>query len=228
MATSGVITGLDTAQQIITDALIELGVYSANQQLKPADGELGRRRLNWMLKDWQDDGCNLWRITDGTVVFGIGVNQVTLSPRMIDVQDVRYVQVGGSERPLFRKEWGEFVDYPNKTTPGNPSIYIPREGLDSLALRVWPVPTASTTVLFTGTRVIEDVAALTNNIDVPQQYTRTVMMNLAANLAPAFGKANDPNAAVTIREAARLYQIMRAADRPASYFMQADGARYGR
>lgn len=229
MTTSGVISGLDTAQQIVTDALIEIGVYAANQTLKAADGELGRRRLNWMLKERDGDGAALWRwVYDGTCTITAGVSTVLLVPRMVDVQECRLVQDGGNERDLARREWGEFSGYPNKTTPGDPSIYVPRPGLNSLTLQFWPVPTVDRVVLFTGARVSEDVTDLTQTIDVPQQYTNTVMMNLAARLAPAFGRASDENALVTIREAARLYQLMRATDRPASYFMQSEGGPYGR
>jgi hypothetical protein len=227
MTTSGVISATDTVQQIVTDALIELGVYSANQTLKPADGELGRRRLNWMLKELDEDGAALWRwVYDGSLTITANVSTVTLSPRMVDVMDARLVQPSGGERVLYRREWGEFVGYPNKSTSGEPTIFVPRPGRDSLTLQFWPVPTANRTVLFTGARVSEDVTSLNETIDVPQQYTRTVMMNLAANLAPAFGRGGDENTLVTIREAARLRQIMRATDRPASYFMQTSGGPY--
>ncbi len=106
-----------------------------------------------------------------------------------------------------------------------PTIFVFRNEFDNdtgdvSRLYLWPVPSAAVTINFSGPRVIQDVTDVAQNIDVPQQYTRTVMMNLAAVLAPAFGLANDPNAIVTIREAARLYQIMRANDRPASYFLE--------
>jgi hypothetical protein len=229
MTTSGVIAGLDTAAQIVTDALIELQVYGANKTLTPADGELGRRRLNWMLKEQDTDGAALWRwVYDGTLTIPANAKTVLLAPRMVDVMDAVLVQDNGNERSLARREWGEFFSYPNKATPGDPTIFVPRPGRDSLTLQFWPVPTVDRVVNFTGARVSEDVVNLTDNIDVPQAYTRTVMMNLAAALAPAFGKANDENAVVTIREAARLRQIMRATDRPASYFMQSAGGAYGR
>jgi hypothetical protein len=220
MATSGTTSGLQTARQIVTDSLIELQVIPANETPAAADAELGMRRLTWMLKEWQDDGLNLWRMQEGTASFAAGVAQVTPTPRMADIDEVRLVQAGGYERTLSRMEWGQFVSYPNKTTQGTPSVYVPITGLDTLALRLWPVPSTDVAVNFSGSRVIEDVSDLNQNVDVPQQHTHTVMMNLAARLAPSFGLSGDPNAIVTIREAARLYQIMRAADRPASYFLE--------
>lgn len=220
MATSGQITGLATVQDIILDALIELQVYSANQQLKPSDGALGIRRLNWMLKESDDDGAALWRWRyNGTVVVPGGTDEVVIGDRVVDVMEARVQVSAGNERTLDRREWMEFASYPNKATPGQPSIFVPKPGLDSYAVQFWPVPTVNTTILYTGARVSEDVTALTETLDVPQQYTHTVMMGLAVELAPAFGRASDPNTALTIKKAQALYQRMRAADRPASYFL---------
>jgi hypothetical protein len=245
MTTSGINTTTDTAEDIAREALMELGVLSANQPLRAADGELARRKLHWMLKDWQNDGVNLWRITDATVDIAPGIDAVEITPRVLEVSDVRVVQVTNildcacdgddegpstaytSERLLQRVEWAEFAKYPNKLTRGMPTIYTPVPGVDAFSIRVWPVPYTTMTLGFTGFRPVDDVTSLAETIDVPQQYTRTVMMSLAAALAPSFGRASDPNTIVTIREAARLYQIMRAADRPASYFMGSAGARYG-
>ena len=226
MSTSGAISSRDTAGQIILDALQELQIYGSGNTLKAADSAMALRRLSWMLKEWQDDGLNLWRLTSGTV--SASASPLTLATRMQDVEEARLALGSPSnyERPLERWEWGKYVSLPNKAQAGAaPTIFVFRNEFDNdtgdvSRLYLWPVPSAAVTINFSGPRVIQDVTDVAQNIDVPQQYTRTVMMNLAAVLAPAFGLANDPNAIVTIREAARLYQIMRANDRPASYFLE--------
>lgn len=233
MTTSGTYAQTDTASQIIQDALIELQVYSANQQLRPADGELGRRRLTWMLKQWQDDGVNLWRQAERTITWPAATASVTLEtllvpvPGVNDILSLRQVISSTNERELERWELDDYNSLPNKVTAGNPSIYCVTRELGSTKVRLWPVPAAIITLHATVDRRIQDVTDVTQTLDVPTQHTRTVTMNLAAALAPAFGKVGDPNAQVTIREAARLYQLMRANDRPASYFMLPAGGRYG-
>jgi hypothetical protein len=67
--------------------------------------------------------------------------------------------------------------------------------------------------------VIEDVTDADETLDVPQQYIHTVIHCLADVMAPAFD-AESPSVST---EAKRLYRIMRAADRPASYIFE--GAR---
>lgn len=226
MTTSGVITGLDTAGQLITDALIELGVYSSNQTLKASDGELGRRRLNWMLKEWQDDGCNLWRQQTIDITWPAATAEGDLTG-VNEIFALRVINSPTSERVLTRWELADYNDFPNKATVGEPSVYAMTRELAGARLRLWPVSANALALKATADRRIEDVTSLTETVDVPQQYTRTVMMNLASALAPSFGRATDQNAVVVIREAARLYQIMRANDRPSSYFMQSDGGAYG-
>lgn len=226
MATSGSITALDTASDIITDALRELQILSANRSAKASDMELGRRRLLWMLKEWQDDGCNLWRQAEADISWPAATAVGDLSPDINDITTLDLVTGTDTTRPLTRWEIGQYNDLPNKAVAGSPTIYCITQGLTGARLRLWPVPAGIVSLIASYTRVIEDVAAISDNLDVPQKYTRTVMMNLAAALVPAFGRANAPESVIVLREAARLYQLMRAADRPASYFMSS--SRYAR
>lgn len=218
MATSGATTGLDTVRDIVTDALRELQVYGANRQPSNADAAFALRRLNWMLKGWQNDGVNLWRQEDIDLDWTGGMAEGDVSPAINDILSLRFVS-DTTERQLTRWEIAQYGTLPNKATVGNPSIYCCTAGLNGLRLRIWPVPADDFTFRASINRRIEDVTDLSETLDVPQQYTETVMMNLAAALAAPFGKANDPNAVVTIRKAAQLYGQMRAADRPASYFL---------
>lgn len=229
MTTSGTYVVTDTVRQIITDALIELQVLSANQTVRDSDLQLGMRRLNWLLKSQDTDGEWAWRWNyAGTLNIPAATATVTLPVGIRDVFEARVQQAVGRERPLDRREWSEFSSYPNKATPGEPSIYVPRPGLTSTALQFWPVPTAITTINYTGAKVAEDVTDPGQTIDVPARYTRTLMMNLAATLVIPFGKMGEPHGPAIIEEAKKLYLIMRADDRPASYFMGSEGAYYGR
>lgn len=228
MATSGVFNGIDTVQQIVTDALLELQVLSANQTPKDSYLNLGIRRLNWLLKQWQDDGVNLWRQKEVTITWPAATAEANLESLTApvtgvnDIIDLAVVQTGGN-RSLARWEYGDYVSLPNRTSPGTPTTYTVTREVGSTKLRLWPVPATQTTLLAVVDRRIEDVTAGTQTIDVPQEYTRAVMMGLAAALAAPFGKIGEPHGQYIVREAARLYQLMRANDRPASYFFLPDG-----
>lgn len=217
MATSGVNTNIDTARQVISDALAELGVGGGFPDA--SDLETGRRRLNWMLKDWQQSGLSLWRDDDITIPWPAYTVEGTLDQSYTDLTNVR-VMVGTNELLLGRLESSDYAQRPNKLQTGSrPITYTLFPALEGMVVKLWPVPDVDVTLYASGNRVIEDVTDLSQNIDVPQQYTRTVMLNLAVALIPVFGKASDPNAALTVAEARLAYTRMLAADRPASYFM---------
>ena len=222
MATSGTIDSTLTAGAIVKNALRDLGVIRKNEEPTAAMASDGLRILNTMLKEWQTDGLNLWREDDGAVTFDAGEATKELATRVIDVNEARVVLAGGTERPLARWEYGDYVTLPNKASPGVPTIYCPRKTRTAYSLTLWPVPTVETVVNYSAARVVEDVTALTEEVDAPQEWLSTVTTNLAARMAPGFGLV-DPNIFV-IREAARLYMLMRSADRPASYYM---GPAYG-
>lgn len=221
MATSGVIASTVTAADVVRLAMQELGVLSSGEVPTAEEGATGLEKLNWMLKSYQAKGCNLWRDTETTVTFGVGVATVTLSPRPIDVIDARLVVTADYERPLTAWELAEYRTLPNKTAPGQPTIYTINKQRDAVTMTVWPVPIVSTVVKYTYARVIEDVAALTDNLDVPQQWAETVWMGLAMRLANTFGASRtDPAAAERVTQmAAILEQALLDQDRPASIFM---------
>lgn len=229
MAVSGVNTTLDTVRQVITDALAEIGVGGVGQSPDPNDLEIGRRRLNWMLKNWQNDGLNLWRDDEITIPWPAYTVEGDLDQQYLDLTEVRVDAGNGFERPLSRMEASDYANYPLKLQTGaTPFQYVVERNTTVLTLKLWPVPDVDVTLYASGNRVIYDVVTLDENVDVPQQYTNTVMLCLAKALIAPFGKASDPNAALTAAEADKAYKRMLADDRPASYFMGADRNDYAR
>jgi hypothetical protein len=217
MATSGVISGLMTARDIVTAALQDLAVIAGNEVPNANDMALGIRHLNWMLKEWMADGCNLWREFEDAVVIPANTASVTLDPRVVDVLEMRRVISSTNEMSLSRWERADYDCLPNKIAQGAPTCFVPLKLRDTYEVRFWMVPTVDTTIKYTAARVIEDVADEDDNVDAPQEWTSTIVANLAARLMPAFGEQFQN--VQTVRLAAQLYQQMRAYDRPASYFM---------
>lgn len=229
MAVSGINTNLDTARQVITDALYEIGVVGAGQDPDANDVEVARRRLNWMLKNWQNDGLNLWRDDEIYIPWPAYTVEGDLDQQYTDITSCRVINDAGFERPLVRMEADDYANYPLKLQTGpTPYQYVAERNTLGLTLKLWPVPSVDVTLYASGNRVIYDVVTLDENVDVPQQYTRTVMLCLAETLVPVFGKASDPNAALTVAEARKAYTRMLADDRPASYFLGSDRPDYAR
>lgn len=228
MTTSGTIDSSDTVRNIVKDALVELQVIASTQEPSASDMALGVRRLNWMLKEWQNDGVNLWRQSGVTINWPAATAEGDLTSDEVgigveDILDLRLV--GTTERRLERWELADYDGIPSKATTGSPSIYAMTRELSGVRLRLWPVSATAITLKATIARTIEDVSDANETLDVPQRYTRTVIMNLAANMASAFAKQVEGQ--MIAAEATRLYRILRANDRPASYFLEPAGGFYG-
>jgi len=220
MATSGVTTGTMTAREIAQDAYELLGVYGAGQTMSADDGALALRRLNNMLKTWQTDSVNLWREADRSFVTVAGQQTYTLSPRPLDVMEVR-LQDSNYQRPLGRWEVGDWANLPIKTQQGIPTVYYPNRQRDTLALSLWPIPNKVYTVYYTADRVVEDVTDLEQDIDAPQEWIECVIYNLALKLYPSFGLST--RIGEIREEAGRLYGMLRDFDRPSSFFFGSVG-----
>jgi hypothetical protein len=221
MPTSGTISSTMTAAEVITAALQELGVLSAGENPTGEETILGLRSLNWMLKTWSAKGANLWRQDAMTITVPAASATIALDPEVFDIASLRVFTAPNQERWMLRYERAEYMLLPNKATPGNPTIFYLEKQRDGMALFVWPVPRAATTLKADIVRRIEDVTDASQTLDVPQEWLETVYVCLAARLCQSFGATRtDPTTAQVINaRAAELEGILLDNDRPSSVFM---------
>lgn len=223
MATSGVITGLMTVRNVVTMANELCSAKTINEgspTLSDYDAQLSKRHLNWLLKSMQADGCNLFRAEDISITWPADEFEQQLDTNYLDLQEVRVRNSSDQDRPLTRWEQGEYNTLPNKLQSGIPTTYSLVKTVGNLVVRLWPVPSVETTILATGSRVIEDVVGLDETLDIPQEWTETIAYKLADRLNAAYGYSGDGDAQDVKQRADQLYSLMRDADRPGSYFMR--------
>lgn len=227
MTTSGSIASTLLASEVIKSSMQELGVLAAGENPTAEDLTLGLRSLNFLLKSWAARGLTSWRDQDGTLTVDAGTREAPLAPYCLDVTEARVVQVPNYERPLQRWELAQYRQLPNKATPGFPTSYTVQKTADGIALLLWPVPSVSTTILYSYTRIIEDVTDGDQTLDLPQEWLEAVYVALAARLAQPMGVTRlDPaTAQIVIQRALSLENELFDADRPASIYM---GSAYGR
>lgn len=230
MPTSGTIAETFTARTCVLQALQLITVYGANQTPSADDASTGLFHLQWMLKDWQADGCNLWRTEEETFAFAANERTIVMDPRVMDVQELRVlipqdVTPPSNQtyfRPLARWELGEYKSLPNPYVSGTPTIFYFDRKRSTTELTIWPVPTESTTLYGTVARVIEDVTDLDQNLDVPQEWCSTIVYNLASRLLNPFGITDTrPVLAQSVNaRAAVLYEKLSNFDRPSAVFFK--------
>lgn len=210
------ITFSQTARDVVTGAMRDLGVVPLGDDPEAEELDYALDQLNLMLKSLAVEGITPWTDVETTVVISAGTSTVTLTPRPADVTEASVVVSASYERPMTRWSAGEYSDVPNKVQSGSPLAYEVRRTPTAVTMRVWPVPATDTTVGYTYTRVIEDVAASTV-LDVPQMWGEAIREMLKARLT-AFGPVPES----VVMRAEMLKRQLLDYDRPESYFIEPD------
>lgn len=215
MSTSGTIAFSNTAQQLIDAALQKITVLGEGESASGNQYTDAQRDLNYMLKTWQQSGPNLWTVSEATITLVDAQQSYTLSPRPRWVENMRFAIDGVEQYPMSewdRQDWDRF---PNKTQGGDPLKYVIDRQRTQTVVKLWPIPSVGSSVLtcpYSFERVIEDVTQPSQDIDVPQEFLETVMMNLAARRADDYRLTGDVVARVRAR-AEQLYNLAMTADR---------------
>lgn len=78
MATSGSTNFAMSRDDIITDALEDLGVIDPTETPNPNDINSCARKLNMMVKAWMAQGIHLWAMEEATLFLGVGTQTYSL------------------------------------------------------------------------------------------------------------------------------------------------------
>lgn len=211
------ITFTQTARDIISTAMEDRKVLPVGRDPTAKELTYGVKKLNLILKDLASHGVTPWRDEAGSVSFNAGVSVATLSPRPVDVLDAWRNLPASQRRPMAHWEQSEYSSLPNPTQAGTPIIYAIKETPTAVQMQIWPVPTATTTIGYSYSRVIEDVTQESDPLDIPQMWLAGIGKMLAAELK-TFGDGGDPMHLAKIEaEAAEFRRRLLDHDRPASY-----------
>jgi len=196
MATSGSIDFTVKGSQIVEDALIEVGAYDTDETVKQKDLELCLRRLNIMVKSWNNRPHMHLRkdvtitLTPGTQSYTWGSGGVITDDRPTRIVTARRVDSAGTnEVPIDVVARSEYKDLPTKATEGPPNLIHYDPQLELGVLFVWPTgDTGTPTIICETQRQVEDFDAKTDNPDFPKEAYLALYLNLAVNIARAFGR----------------------------------------
>jgi hypothetical protein len=217
MATSGTSTYSLNARDIITLALSKVLVQE-DQDFRAADIATGLMNLNVMLKGWQLTGPNLWRQTEASLTLTAATQSYALSTKPYSISSARYRSATGIDLPMELLTRQEYFDMPLKSATGVSTQYYFDRQRDSGTLYVWPVLASVTTetIVYTYQRRFEDITALTEDVDIPQEYLNTVSYSLAELLCDDFS-SDDRTAAKLARTAGMMRAAAAASDREPEY-----------
>ena len=172
-------------------------------------------RLNGMLKSWSRK-VNIWRDGIGTLQISANTGSAKLEQNVHDINSVRQVISPTNHRLLVAWNRDQYYSMPNLFAKGNPTIYYIKRDLDSVEIRLWPVPTVDITLNVDYSHAAETVTEPGQTLDISQEWGETVILNLAARLANMFGANRlDPATVGKVEgRAAVLEQELFDSDRP--------------
>jgi hypothetical protein len=231
VTTSGSSDYSRTARQIATSALELIGVCPLGETPAPEEMAKAIEQLNLMLKTWgADPEPKLWQLTEGSVTllastasYALPAARKVLSVRRRTGTGVNVVDVPID--PGYSRT--EYFNEPSKAAPGTPRAWYFDPQRAARTLYVVGVPdatiAASTTLPYTYLRVIEDIDALDDDFDLPQEWLEVLQYGLAARLTPFFKThiADAAGSADIVQRAASLYaQLSSYDDEGGSVLMQ--------
>lgn len=216
-----------TAGELITDASQRIQMLGQNQNLSAYQLARGLSHLNGLLKLLQTQGPNQWRRANQTVDLVQGQASYTLSPRPDKVREAYYSETDEREMPMGRWNYDEYDMLPTKTQQGRPVVYTIDRQRTSTALIVWPTPDAAAaarTIRVSYDRVMEDVTATSDIVDVPQEWLDCVTDFIGGRLATEF-RIENASAQETKQRAAASLQELLGSDREESITFMIGGTR---
>lgn len=182
----------DTAKDLVRDALIELGIPDATETISGEDADLGLRKLNDLLDEWNADGQTAYAslITAYTLVPSLqphtigptGTFVVTQRPETIDGANLI---ISGVRTPIGLRNVQQrmALSTPALASALPMSLYYEPAWPNG---KIWFYPIiASAYQVELWTRVV--LAALTFNdtFTLPPAYKNALLLTLAERLAPA-------------------------------------------
>lgn len=188
MTTSGSTDFTLDAREIISQAFIEAKIVSPGETPTADEMDDATIKLNLLLKTWSAKS-HLWIMTEGSQALTAGVASYAIAgARRMD--SVRR-RTAGNDTPLNMLSRQEYYDLPNKAGLGTPVSWYFDPQRSMRTLYVWPTAqtaaAANTVLHFTYFRVIEDIDALENDPDLPQEWLEALIYTLAARLAGSYG-----------------------------------------
>lgn len=214
MATSGTAAFALNRDQLIKAALRKMSAFEAGETPDAESVNDASDTLNAMVKHWQATGIHIWRMAEGTIPLIAGQASYTLgtdpADKPLKIISARSHNIAsGIDLPLEEMDRVEYQEMPNKAAEGavNSFFYDRRAGTTSTGIiYFWQTPsTADEEVHYTYARPIEDFNAAGDDADFPQEWTQTVIWNLADQLADDYD-VPEPKRTRIERKAAQYLQ----------------------
>jgi len=205
MAVSGSFDFTLDRDSISTRALQMIGAVGSGQTPTAAELSDAADVLNLMLKSWQADGMQLWKIETQSLTPVASQSNYTWGPsgdintlwRPEAVLEVyRRETATSTDVPLLRASRQDFTNLSDKATEGTPTVFYfnPQDGGAGVRLaefNLWITPDTNFatdyTIEINYQKPFDDMDSATDSLSFPQYWELAVVLGLASLLSPEYG-----------------------------------------
>lgn len=187
MATSGTIgnTAISTVK-LVEKALRRCGLSPASITAETL--ETAKEDLYMLLMSLSNRGLNLWCIDSQTVPVVAGQAVYVLPVGTLDVLNLNLATPMGDgsfrDLPITQLNRDDYSSLPDKTLSTSVPVSFYFEKLRQPQITLWPVPNDdSKHLVLYRYRTIEDVGALSDELDIPARWLEAITWHLALRLA---------------------------------------------
>lgn len=183
-----------TAQTLIDKALEKATILTPGGTPTTAQRNAALSDLNTMAIAWRRFGLTTWarashtfNLTNGDGSYTVGSGGDVSIARPVRILDAYYTR-SSKDTPLKqvgKSDWFNLVD---KATAGLPVIFWYDQETTLATLKLWPVPNEDDLTLTFDYHIPLTAMALSDAIDVPDEWLEAYIPNLALRLCPTYSK----------------------------------------
>lgn len=188
---------MTTAADIIKSALRKIGVADPGETLASEDMNTGIEALNDMLAMWSAESMNIYATTQenfpltGAQSYTIGSTGDFNTQRPIEILQA-FTRIGSTDYPcsIITKE--EYNELSTKSTSGSYPYYLAYAKEYPLG-RIYVYPASTGTLYIESQKLLQQFTLSTTDYSMPPEQLFAIKTNLAAVIAPEYGKLPDAN-----------------------------------
>lgn len=199
-----------TRNEIIQDAFQIIGAISLGETLTANQIDQGVKRLNSLLKSWQNKHVFLHAQQLQTQALASGDADYTLGNEVKSIVQAYYTD-SGYDQDVNIISYPEYLKIPDKDVPGDPVVCALNYTPQARVLYVYPVPTGSLTLSYLAEVRLQDADSASGNIDIPQEYLDALTYGLAARLVDRYSIPLGEKQMIK-REAEQLFQELKTSE----------------
>jgi hypothetical protein len=196
----------ETCDEIIADALTNLGACAPGGTPQAKQRAHAFRALNRVVKSIDANGAFLWRTVRRDIAVTAGTASYPMASDVLVVDDPANFRITGqtTRTPVIGQSLEDYRRIPDRTTTGTPTQYVVDTTLSALTVILWPVPSTNGTLEVQVSLRAKDFVLGSDTPDFTQKWTACLVLGLSAAIAPAYAQDGTPFAADFLAEKERL------------------------